>query len=279
MQVEGINPGRKVGWQKAGEAAETEEIQPQQQGGGEVSEVEGEQSEQTDSKGVLRLLQEGHFKGVADVRLRINFHDELAGIQAAAVDAAAGEKINAIMGSIDGVVNSFLQENTLTEEQTATVLATKENFVQAAGATGENPAVDLTAAFEAFITALQNLFAQAGGEIPPDEPPAPPEGGSEQSSEGGGEEPPPEEQGSAPEMTLMAAENSAINWQGLIENLQTTFAARMAELTDAVSGVSTLPPLSEPKGNGVAYDKFLEIYSQINGTASPGNGLDQAEPT
>ena len=233
MQVEGINPGRKVGWQKAGEAAETEEIQPQQQGGGEVSEVEGEQSEQTDSHGVLRLLQEGHFKGVADVRLRINFHDELAGIQAAAVDAAAGEKINAIMGSIGGVVNSFLQENTLTEEQTATVLATKENFVQAASATGENPAVDLTAAFEAFITALQNLFA----------------------------------------------EDSAVNRQGLIENLQTTFVAGMAELTDAVSGVSALPPLSEPKGNGVAYDKFLAIYNQINTSQSPGNGLDQTEPT
>jgi len=279
MQVEGINPGRKVGWQKAGEAAETEEIQPQQQGSGEVSEVDDKQSEQTDSQGVLRLLQEGHFKGVADVRLRINFHDELAGIQATAVDAAAGEKINAIMGSIDGVVNSFLQENTPTEEQTATVLAAKENFVQAAGATGENPAVDLTAAFEAFITALQNLFAQAGGETPPDEPPAPPEGGGEQPSEGGGEVPPPEGENSEPQMILMAAEEPPPSWQGLIENLQTTFAAGLTELTDAVSGVSTLPPLSEPKGNGVAYDKFLAIYNQINTSQSPGNGLDQTEPT
>jgi hypothetical protein len=26
---------------------------------------------------VIRLLQAGHFKGVADVRLRINFHEEL----------------------------------------------------------------------------------------------------------------------------------------------------------------------------------------------------------
>ncbi len=38
------------------------------------------------SKGVIRLLQEGHFSGVADVRLRINFHDELQ--QAAAQNAA-----------------------------------------------------------------------------------------------------------------------------------------------------------------------------------------------
>jgi hypothetical protein len=31
-------------------------------------------------RGVLRLLQEGHFKGVADLRLRINFFDQLAAI-------------------------------------------------------------------------------------------------------------------------------------------------------------------------------------------------------
>lgn len=30
------------------------------------------------AKGVLRLLEEGHFKGVADYRLRINFFDELS---------------------------------------------------------------------------------------------------------------------------------------------------------------------------------------------------------
>ena len=32
------------------------------------------------AKGVIRLLQEGHFKGVADVRLRINFFDELTAL-------------------------------------------------------------------------------------------------------------------------------------------------------------------------------------------------------
>ena len=32
-------------------------------------------------KGVLRLLQEGHFKGVSDVRLRINFHDEISAME------------------------------------------------------------------------------------------------------------------------------------------------------------------------------------------------------
>lgn len=41
--------------------------------------TEGEETQE--ARGVLRLLQEGHFKGVADLRLRINFAEELAGVE------------------------------------------------------------------------------------------------------------------------------------------------------------------------------------------------------
>lgn len=37
------------------------------------------EEETQEAKGVFRLLQEGHFNGVADIRLRINFFEELAG--------------------------------------------------------------------------------------------------------------------------------------------------------------------------------------------------------
>ena len=49
---------------------------------------EGE--EMQEARGVLRLLQEGHFKGVADLRLRINFAEELAGIELAEPSAPQG---------------------------------------------------------------------------------------------------------------------------------------------------------------------------------------------
>ena len=44
------------------------------------------------ANGVLRLLESGHFKGVADVRLRINFHEQLSP-QAAAADPAEGKGV------------------------------------------------------------------------------------------------------------------------------------------------------------------------------------------
>ncbi len=45
-----------------------------------ISPAERDDKNTEATKGVLGLLQEGHFKGVADVRLRINFFDELAAI-------------------------------------------------------------------------------------------------------------------------------------------------------------------------------------------------------
>ncbi len=64
-----------------GEPPVTDELEP----------TEGEDTEETqEAKGVLRLLQEGHFKGVADIRLRINFSEELAGAELPELSAARG---------------------------------------------------------------------------------------------------------------------------------------------------------------------------------------------
>ena len=48
------------------------------------------EEETREARGVIRLLQEGHFKGVADVRLRINFFEELAGAELAEPSAPKG---------------------------------------------------------------------------------------------------------------------------------------------------------------------------------------------
>ena len=51
-----------------------------------------ESNNSEDVEGIIHLLQEGHFKGVADVRLRINFHEELAAIEADELKAVAEDK-------------------------------------------------------------------------------------------------------------------------------------------------------------------------------------------
>jgi len=63
--------------------------------------------------GVIRNLLEGHFKGVASLRLRINFADQLGAIQAAAVaelaDAFLGD-LSATEGTVTSSTDAFDQE-------------------------------------------------------------------------------------------------------------------------------------------------------------------------
>ena len=68
----------------------------------------GSASPAEESRGVIRLLQEGHFRGVADVRLRINFAEELQGVQAARTSAILREQLPALHEAIDTAIETFL---------------------------------------------------------------------------------------------------------------------------------------------------------------------------
>ncbi|MHC4216368.1 MAG: hypothetical protein ACYSWP_23700 [Planctomycetota bacterium] len=61
-----------------------------------VEEVDEEESLPDDGgqRGVIRNLMEGHYKGVSDVRLRINFHEEITAIENQQLQAASAEKLN-----------------------------------------------------------------------------------------------------------------------------------------------------------------------------------------
>ena len=195
-----------------------------------------------DGKGVLRLLQEGHFKGVSDVRLRINFFEQLKAIEAGKLQVVAEQKVNDVLESVGGVVNSFLEaeENGLTQEQTAGVSKLQETFVQAVNGYTNEPVTDLNNAFDEFVEALRDLFTIQG-----------------QTQE---------------ENTTTEAESpdaSELPWQTFIEDLESAFTAATNELTQAFAEARILPELSEPNGNGVAYEKFLAIYNELRGLQSP----------
>ncbi len=208
-----------------------------------MSEPQSQLQEIDTEKGVLRNLLEGHFKGVSDVRLRINFFDELAAIEAAKLQTVTAEKVTGVLDSVGGVVTSFLEgENELTEDQITSVIEFHEQFTQAAGAYQNEPAVDLTTVFEEFVEALQNLFTPPE---PTQQENTPPENENNDTTEGTGTADAP--------------------WQTFLENLQAAFTDTSNDLTKAVTDLQILPELSEPNGNGVAYEKFLAIYNELRG--------------
>ncbi len=190
-----------------------------------------------DGKGVLRLLQEEHFKGVSDVRLHINFFEQLSAIEAGKLQAVTERKVNAVLESVGGIVDTFLEEeNGLTEEQTDGVPVLQETFFQAASGYTKEPITDLNNAFEDFVEALRNLFT-------------PPVLTQEENT------------------TIEAESTDApeLPWQIFIKDLQSAFTTATNGLTQAFAEVRILPELSEPNGNGVAYEKFLAIYNDLRG--------------
>ena len=259
MKVDGVIPGNAYGLQKVtGKDKPPEGPLDQQPLSAEVTDVSGDEPSSEEEKGVIRLLLQGHFKGVSDVRLRINLNDELTAIEAAQMQAVSGQKMGGVLQSVGGAVDSFLAGNELklTEKESAAVLEAKNTFLQAVNE-ADDPAGAVKDAFAALIKILEGLVPPLPQLEPEDVPPAD-DGGQDSGTVGG-----TGDQGG--ETDPIPLVQSGPDWQGFIDNLQSSFSGAMDDLTTAVSAVSVLPPLSEPNGNGVAYDKFLAIYNEMRG--------------
>jgi hypothetical protein len=128
-------------------------------------------SQVTGEKGVIRLLQEGHFKGVADVRLRINFYDELSA-QAA---AAAAQSMTVGAGDLISNVTAKAQELVVgwglgkdAQKAADDLLTQFEAAAQAAlGESTSNGLVDRTGLADALRTAFDSFSEQLAALAPP----------------------------------------------------------------------------------------------------------------
>jgi microcompartment protein CcmK/EutM len=234
------------------------------------------------TKGVIRLLQEGHFKGVADVRLRMNFFDELSAIEHAGLSEAVEAVVPELQDTVNGQIDGLLASGELNEAQTAGVVeaqavfnaATDEAVVAFSGSgalntDGLQEGVQL--AFDALVESLTPLLTSLESV----------EGGVLEAAEG--EEPAVQgEVGAAgiltsgvPEAstevtTAVPEETPPTLLSTFLNDLQNAFDTALEEVGNALASASSLPALSEPSGNGVAFEKFLAIYNEMleNSTAT-----------
>ncbi|MFH1108314.1 MAG: hypothetical protein V1790_03820 [Planctomycetota bacterium] len=215
-----------------------------------VTPAEPEDQDADDGKasGVLRLIEAGHFQGVADVRLRINFFEELSSRAAAnagpvlaeqsqVLTDAVGTQVDAALkplatnehdaGAIDGIVTDF-----------DSAVATAVGGATSAGSVDSQTLSDaIQSAFDAMISRMRELLT------------AP-----------------------APDATPTSDVNSGDSGtalDGAIQSLSAAFAEALAKLVDGVRTATSLPDPSPPRhGNGSAYDKFLAIYNDLRGVST-----------
>lgn len=263
---------------------ETAQEQPQSSETTEIETTEQTESDSDEMAGVIRNLLEGHFKGVADIRLRINHFEQLAIIASENLKAAADEQVASMLGVVgSGIDNLPGSSELLTAEgasedqaetatETETVMGLHQEFddtvnqhngeFQSAQTPSTDDLIDgIENAFTDFIVALQDLLVPTND----DNSNADEEDGTQIGDEPGKTDPPlagvdaPTDDGS------QATESAEPDYQSLLDEIGYAFAAAIAELTEAVNAIQAPPELSEPSGNGTAYEKFLAVYNEMWG--------------
>lgn len=258
----------------------------------------GEQNRE--ARGVIRLLQEGHFKGVADIRLRINFFDELSALKESARQEVEQAGVAEIEETISGRVSSLLDEEELSEEEIQAVTEALGNFQNAQEAGGGNALAGLLDRFEslrdalaALAPVLEETTEEPGAselvqpvtteETPADGPVQVSDAPTEPVEEPAADAPVSDVQpvleeapaGESPPLVVSAEEDEtedSFDWAAFVDQLSAEFNELVGELEEETAATSVLPEISSPSGRGRAYDKFLAIYQNLLNTgAEPQN--------
>lgn len=242
----------------------------------------GEEATETAEKGVIRLLLAGHFQGVADIRLRINFADELPppptqNAQTAFANGTSGLvtrlefKARELFGSPGDAPEGL--------ETEAADPASALNEALTAFATGADDILasvkDGSLYLNSALTELREAFSALAATFG-----APPAPAVEDTDDGSTTVTDVLESipSTADETETAEAPKTAAT---LLPELQKWFDDEVAKLEAAMAESRALPPLSEPRGKGAAYGKFLEIYNSLTwgwesqaGTQEQAAGID-----
>lgn len=226
----------------------------------EVDDIEVASSDQEDgskAKGVLRLLQEGHFRGVADVRLRINFHDEISALQAEKTAEAATNGIADITETLQGELTAFLEADSHEEDVLTSINAASETMFESFESLAQVDAREDSFRTSDVISSMQAAFDEFISSISIDSEDQPIE------------DPLVTEEPDVTIGTLAAAAEEieeptvedALNQ--FISGITEIFSAKLTAFESMLNELSVLPELSEPNGQGKAYNKFLSIYNDL----------------
>jgi len=221
-------------------------------------------------KGVIRNLLNGHFKGVADVRLRINFNDEIVALEQARLAEVTESGISALTDTINNEINIALGSDEIDEETSiliASALETLNNDISQLKTNisqSENLLSEIRTSFDNFVLSVTPVTEEAAASEPPvsDQTGLSVAGQTEKIAVPNTEEP-------AGEIPLEEAPQFSID--RFLADLTATFETELELLETILADTKVLPEISEPNGNGRAYDKFLTIYNEMKSSINTDN--------
>jgi HPt (histidine-containing phosphotransfer) domain-containing protein len=243
------------------------------------------------ARGVLRLLEAGHFKGVADVRLRINFFEQLSAGAAARGALTARSLVSDLIETINGQVDELIGPLADGSEEAVAIEDLRSEFESAVHThvdgfvSGERVNLDglaeaIQSSFNALVDELRRTLMTPDGPEAADEP-AGDASDADHTLQGqlgnvSGRSPAvvPAQADVAPDDTVVAPQHPAetsdrnTDLEAALASLVSTFDALLSQLLDSVGNAFRMPDPSPPSGEGVAYNRFMDIYNELRGVAS-----------
>jgi hypothetical protein len=187
--------------------------------------------------GVIRNLMDGHYKGVADVRLRIVHADAIAAVELGADQRQASATREVLTADLGAAVDQFAAA-------VATDAGTLDSAVKSAVETFKEAVASPTADLEVAIAALEEALLAATAPIEIADP---------------AEAAPPPDDAIAAPPDLSADDPIAVLLTSLRDMVEASITAEAAD--------RLLPRLSSYSGEGKAYARFLAIYETMITTA------------
>ena len=273
-------------------------------GSTEPPQPEARDTEEGKAPGVLRLLEAGHFKGVADVRLRINFFEQLSTAAQAAAVPVFEEKSGDLLAAVSEKVDELIAPLATDDDMMSEIGALVEEFDAAVRAARDETGSDGSLDTAALGDAIQSAFASLVDRIaelfnrPQDEPEQPTD--READSPGdfvnrsrlvdvkaeietpalvtrtlidAGESTPIvalDDQArvlpeEVSELNEDTDEGTGATIEDALASLTDVFQEAFSDLLASLADAAQLADPSPPSGNGVAYDKFMAIYNDLRG--------------
>jgi hypothetical protein len=236
------------------------------------------------AEGVIQHLQEGQYKGVAQLRLSIVHAErfQLAASQATAeVLETEGEQLTtAVRDKIESLyppLNSPKEMDSSAEALVSLDVAGAMKAFEEAVASGKEgsesgqPTIETfrdlySTAFQALIEKLESVDSQPVNDIANPVQPVPGDeaGGNLTTDEfavGGATQPP-----QAANDVEQEQAGTTVDLAALVEWFDGVLGSSVDAIQNQVATISAPPLPSQPTGNGAAYEKFLAVYEELYGT-------------
>jgi hypothetical protein len=239
------------------------------------------------AKGVLRLLQEGHFKGVADVRLRINFHEEISALENERATQIAGEGLTTAVEDLKSQLEDLASTGDLTPEQAGVVSQASEEFSNSTASTVEELTSGSSIAPNESIARIRSQFEQLAATLNAAL-------ATDAANADNGESEPEQTVGVTVETTLTGAGNATSgdspvpplddpaeqSSEEVLADIIAQFLESLDRLKEEVQATTVLPPITDPPGQGQAFARFMTTYDELRSPADASSaGITANDPS